>query len=425
MPTYLLKISILILFCLNFQLSYAKETPYVILISFDGFRWDYPDRGITPNMQLMRENGVSAISMQPVFPTKTFPNHISTVTGMYPENHGIIFNNITDPFDGDHYSLSNRKAVQDSKWYLGEFFWETAERQGIITASYFWPGSSIEVEHRKPTYREIYEHNRPYEQRVQGVLDWLRLPLSERPRFITLYFHETDTQGHDFGPDSPEINQAVKLLDQMLGLLLDGLRKMNMMDSTNIIVTSDHGMTNVDTKRIIDVQSLVGDYACKYYETGPVMMVQPQPADIESIYQALKTKSQHFKVYRREDVPEYYHFSHHPFISSLVLVADLGWSLHNTKSAKRYREKHVKGGNHGYDNHQMDMHGVFYAMGPAFKKGYRTGTVRNIDIYPLLCKIYNIMPRQNIDGRLDQIGFVLRDDASKIDEFTNENIKSE
>lgn len=403
---------------------FANE-PYLILISFDGFRWDYPDRGITPNMQFMRENGVSAISMQPVFPSKTFPNHISTITGMYPENHGIIFNNITNPFTGETYSLNNREAVRDSRWYLGEFFWETAERQGITTASYFWPGSAIALKYRKPTYSEEYEHTRPYEQRVQGVLNWLQLPEAKRPHFITLYFHETDTQGHEFGPDSPEINQAIKLLDQMLGLLMDGLRNINMLDQTNIIVTSDHGMTNVDTERIIDVQSLVGDSTCKYYETGPAMMVQPSPGNIESVYQALKTKSQHFAVYRREEVPEYYHFSHHPFISSLVLVADLGWSLHTTSSAEFYRKTHTTGGNHGYDNHQMDMHGVFYAIGPAFKKGYRTGTVRNIDIYPLLCKIFDIMPRQNIDGRLDRIEFVLREKPIQIDESIKQNFKSE
>ncbi len=403
---------------------FANE-PYLILISFDGFRWDYPDRGITPNMQLMRENGVSAISMQPVFPSKTFPNHISTITGMYPENHGIIFNNITNPFTGETYRLNNREAVRDSRWYLGEFFWETAERQGITTASYFWPGSAIALKYRKPTYYEEYEHTRPYEQRVHGVLNWLQLPAAERPHFITLYFHETDTQGHQFGPDSPETNQAIKLLDQMLGLLIDGLRKIDMLDQTNIIVTSDHGMTNVDTARIIDVQSLVGDATCKYYETGPAMMVQPLPNDIESVYRTLKTKARHFTVYRREDVPEYFHFSHHPFISSLVLVADLGWSLHTTNSAEFYRNTHTTGGNHGYDNHQMDMHGVFYAMGPAFKKGYRTGTVRNIDIYPLLCKIFNIMPRQNIDGRLDRIEFVLQDKPVRVADNKQKKLNAE
>ena len=397
-----------VLLILPVTLLGGGKQPYLILISFDGFRWDYPQRGLTPNLERVEKQGVKALSLEPVFPSKTFPNHISTVTGLYPQNHGIIMNSIFDPYSGERYSLGNRDAVQDDKWYLGEFFWETAERQGIITASYFWPGSEILLNHRHPTYREMYEHNRPYDARVQGVLDWLQLPEAERPHFITLYFHETDSKGHDFGPDSPEVNAAIKQLDALLGLLLDGLQKNNMLDKTNIMITSDHGMTNVDIERIIDVQQLLDGFDCQYHEIGPVMMVQPKPGELDSVYQKLQQTAKNFAVYKREDVPEYFHFSKHPFISDIVLIAEMGWSLHTTGSADRYRQRHKTGGNHGYDNHHKDMHGIFYAMGPNFKSGYPTGTVRNIDVYPLLCEIFGIMPRQNLDGDLSRIAFVLK-----------------
>ena len=212
------------------------DHPYVILVGLDGFRWDYVDRGISPTLDMMRRDGASALSLQPTFPSKTFPNHLSIVTGMHPENHGIVTNGIRDPFTGDRYRMGNNAAIQESRWYLGEMFWETAERQGITTASYFWPGSELPEDHRRPTYQEFYEHNRPYETRIEGLLEWLKKPEDERPRFMTLYFHEVDSKGHQFGPDSPEVNEAIKLVDSLLAKLLTGLKEIGLHDKTNLII---------------------------------------------------------------------------------------------------------------------------------------------------------------------------------------------
>ncbi len=368
-------------------------------------------RGISPNLDYIRENGVSAISLEPTFPSKTFPNHLSIITGMYPENHGIIMNFFDDPYHHLSYGLSDSLSIRDPRWYLGEAFWETAERQGITCASYFWPGSELKLPYRRPTYRQLYEHTRPYEQRVEGVLKWLQLPPEKRPHFITLYMHETDTQGHRYGPNSPEVNDAIRLLDSMLGKLIGGLKKINMLEQTNIIVVSDHGMTEVDTFRVVNVEAMLRNYQTKITGNGPVMMIQPADGQLRQVYEKLRENAAHYRVYRREEVPSYFHYSHNPYISSLVLVADLGWSLQTDAGMARLRKmKSATGGNHGYDNHQMDMHGIFYAMGPAFRKGYHTGTLRNIDIYPLLCKVFNIIPRQNIDGKLERIAFVLREE---------------
>ena len=386
----------------------AQETPYVILISFDGFRWDYPSRGITPNFDEIRENGVAAVSLEPVYPSKTFPNHLSIITGMYPENHGIILNEFSDPFSGARYRMSDTTAIRDGKWYLGEAFWETAERQGITTASYFWPGSELHDPARRPTYRELYEHNRPYEERIAGVLRWLQLPPAERPHFITLYFHETDTQGHSFGPDAPDTNQAMQRLDSMLGLLIEGLEKIGMRAQTNLIVVSDHGMTAVNTEKIVNIEKILEGFECEYTGYGPNIMIRPQPEEIKAVYEQLHRSEHHFRVYLRETMPAHYHFSHHPFIPPVIVDADMGWTLTTHASEAWLRRRGGSGGNHGFDNHHRDMHGIFYAMGPAFKSGYPCGTLRNIDIYPLLCRIYNIEARQNIDGELERIGFILK-----------------
>ena len=385
----------------------ALQKPYLILISFDGFRWDYVQRNITPNLNFMAKHGVSALSLEPVFPSKTFPNHLSIITGMYPIHHGIIHNDFIDPFSGSRYKLSDKKMVRDAYWYQGEAFWETAERQGITTASYFWPGSELTLEYRRPTYFEFYDGKRRYEDRVNGVIDWLKLPEEERPHFITLYFEATDNEGHRHGPDSPEINKAIQKLDTTLGLLFQKLKEIHVFEKTNIIVLSDHGMTATAGNKIINMKDLIKNYDYSTQGTGPVMMIDANKENAAQIYKQLKSQQEHFRVFRREEMPEYFHFSRHPFISPIILVADPGWTLVN-RTLEKIGYRLLSKGNHGYDNHFLDMHGIFFAMGPAFKENYQTGTLRNIDIYPLLCKIFGIFPKENIDGELERIGFILK-----------------
>ncbi|PKL84105.1 MAG: alkaline phosphatase family protein [Ignavibacteriae bacterium HGW-Ignavibacteriae-3] len=396
----------LLMFSLIFALTAtlnAGPKPYVILVSFDAFRWDYLNRGITPNLEKIRENGVSAISLRPSFPSKTFPNHLSIVTGMYPAHHGIIANSFQDPFTKKIYRLSDTNAVRNGRWYLGEPFWETAERQGVISASYFWPGSEISIPYRRPTYNQAYEHARPYETRIDGVIEWLNLPYEKRPHFITLYFSETDDEGHPFGPDSPEVNEAIKRLDYLTGYLFNKLNETQIRDSVDVIFVSDHGMTKIDKERRINIENIIRDEKCRLAESGPFMFIEPEKSKLETVYNILKKNEDHYKVYYKKDIPEYYHFNDHPFITSIVVIADLGWSVITNRKSEWDAL-----GDHGFDNHQIDMHGIFLAAGPHFRKNYRTGTLWNIDIYPLLCKIFDIYPRTNIDGNLDRIEFILK-----------------
>jgi len=404
--TIICLLNVFFIFLINNVIANQSHQPYLILISFDGFRWDYPQRGLTPNLKMIEDQGVSALSLMPVFPTKTFPNHISIITGLYPENHGIIHNEFYNHFMGKKYKVGDEKSIRDARWYLGEAFWETSERQGIITASYFWPGSELTLEYRRPTYFEYYNQNRPYKERIEGVIQWLQLPEEKRPHFITLYFEATDSKGHKHGPDSPETNLAIQELDRTLGLLLSELKQLEFSDEINIIVVSDHGMINVDTKRMINIEKILKDMDYKIQDYGPVMMIDCSEQDEQAIYQRLHENQDHFKAYLRENLPDHYHFKNHPFISPIILIAEMGWTLVDNKR-KIALKLYSSGGNHGYDNHQLDMHGIFYAIGPAFKKGYQTGTLCNIDIYPLLCKIFKIMPRHNIDGKLERIGFIL------------------
>jgi predicted AlkP superfamily pyrophosphatase or phosphodiesterase len=401
-----LKIISLFFFLISIQI-FAQQRNYTILISFDGFRWDYPCRGLTPNLDFIREKGVNALSLKPCFPSKTFPNHYSIVTGLYPENHGIIANNFIDPITNEIYKIGDTNAVRNPKWYKGEAIWETAKRQGVITASYFWPGSELNLEYRRPDYYEKYEHLRDYNKRVLGVLNWLKLPSDQRPKFITLYFDAADTYGHKYGTGSEELNNSLMRLDSLIGKLFNGLQEINLYDSTNILIVSDHGMSDVSSDRIINVEEILDKHTQTLWDYGPVMYVHPDREEIDNIYTKLKSEESHFNVYRRDEIPKYYHFSNSAMIPEIILIADPGWSLITNKDITRYG-KMSSGGQHGYDNNHIDMHGIFYAIGPDFKEGYTCGTLNNIDIYPLLAKILRIFPNNNIDGKLERIEFLLK-----------------
>jgi predicted AlkP superfamily pyrophosphatase or phosphodiesterase len=399
---------LLFVFLLIFFSSLQSKTPYTILISFDGFRWDYTDRGITPNLDKLAEEGVSALSLRPCYPTKTYPNHYSIISGCYIDKHGIIANSFTDPKTGDKFSLSDRSSVQDERWYKAKAFWEVAAENGIKSASYFYPGSELDAAARRPAYFEYYDHERPYHKRIDGVINWLMLPYNQRPHFITLYFHETDSYGHKFGPNSVEIDTAITLLDSMLGILNHELKRINLYDSTNVIVISDHGMTEISENKIINVEEILSNFPVSIEGGKPFMLIEPAENDFDSVYNILKNNSRQYKVYKKSEMPEYYHYKNHEAITSLLLVADMGWSLVTNDWLESFN-KYSNKGNHGYDNNQLDMHGIFYAAGPSFKNNYKTGTIWNIDIFPLLCEIYNLSIPNGIDGKSERIKFILKE----------------
>lgn len=401
------KIILLFLIIVSVNLT-AQQKSYNILISFDGFRWDYPNRGITPNLEFIKQHGVHANSLKPCFPTKTFPNHYSIVTGLYPQNHGIIANTFYNPITEKMYRIGDTAAVRDPQNYIGEAIWETAKRQGVITASYFWPGSELTLDYRRPDYYEKYDHNRAYSKRIEGVLNWLKLPFNQRPKLITVYFDATDTYGHKFGTNSPEVTQSIMQLDSLIGKLFDGLKSLNLYDSTNVIIVSDHGMTDVDNVRIINIEEMLSGTKQKIVDSGPVMYIFPDTDDDKSkIYNLLKASEKNYKVYYREEIPEYLNFSKSFIIPPILIIAEPGWSLITNREIKKYNNM-SEGGNHGYDNNYIDMHGIFFAIGPDFKTGYTCGTIQNIDINPLLAELLHIIPNQNIDGKFERIEFLLK-----------------
>lgn len=398
--TFAFNLQILLLFVVSFAISKTPHT--TILISLDGFRYDYIERGFNPTLEDIAEKGVFAEYLQPVFPSSTFPNHISIITGLYPGNHGIVANNFFDYKSNKQYSIGKPDAT-NSDWYLGEAFWETCRKNNVIAASYFWPSSENADEKRRPNYYHPYEHKRDYLERVNGVLDWLKLPLDKQPKFITLYFDSPDSYGHNYGSSSKELNESNKALDSVLNYFFTELKKREIFDSLNIIIVSDHGMTDLSKDRTINLKQIIPDEFATIINNSAYAFVQPKEGYKQKVYDLLKQNQNHYEFYNKSEIPERYHFKNDDRISDIFVIADCGWLL---LTDRPYSDKYVA--THGYDNRCMEMQASFFAIGPDFKRNYRTNGLKNIDIYPLLCKLYGFEIDHKIDGNLQEIIHILK-----------------
>lgn len=401
----LISLSILvIIFCLNLQAQ--KNSFYTILISFDAFRYDFTDKGLTPKINSFAVSGVKALSLKPVFPSKTFPNHISIMTGCYPQKHGIISNHFKNLSNNKMYKVGDTASVKNKDWYKAEFFWETIQKNNIKAASVFWPGSEINDIKKRPLYFNRYNQKTAPKTRVDTLISWLKLPYAARPKFLSIYFEDTDTKGHKYGPESLENRNAIKKLDDVFGYILSEISKTGIRDSVNIILLSDHGMTDISAERTINIKNIIGDFSPEINGSGTMMGLKVSKSLEDSVYNILKKSENHFDCYKKEEMSGYFNYSSNNNILPIQIVAHPGWSLINGELNKSEEEEY-NAGDHGYDNSFLDMHGIFIASGPSFKKNYKTGTLRNIDIYPLLCKLFGIECKSDIDGNIDEIGFIL------------------
>ncbi len=381
--------------------------PSVLLISIDGFRWDYFEKAATPNFDRLIENGVKASSLIPVFPTKTFPNHYSIVTGLYAENHGVVSNNMYDPVFDERFSLSNQEAIKDGKWWGGEPIWVTAEMQGQKAAAFFWPGSEAEIKGTRPSYYESFNSQTPHSTRIRGVVNWLTLPADERPTFVSLYFSNVDSRGHDFGPESPEVVQAIEDIDSDIGELLGQLEAEKLLDQLNIIITSDHGMTATDNQKVVFIDDYVDLSDISVTDWYPILGIFPADGiSLDSLYQQLHGKHPEMDVYKKEDLPAKYHFNSHRRIPPILGVLSESWAATDRAFYPRLEERLRTGATHGWAPENKSMQGIFLGHGPAFKASSQLGEVNNVDIYELMCHILGLSPAEN-DGSLEGFQDVL------------------
>jgi alkaline phosphatase D len=396
--TFIVFLSVLILISGFRKDSRKPFKNYVLLVSLDGFRWDYCKIYNTPNLNRLAQQGVKAERLISSFPTVTFPNHYSIATGLYPDHHGLINNSFPAPDLGLFYRMGDRTAVENPAFYGGEPVWETAEKQGARSASFYWVGS----EARHPSYWKKYDESVTYEARIDTVIKWLGYPPEKRPELVTLYFDEPDATGHKFGPVSPQTERIVERLDSLMGVLRSKLSGLPEAKKINLIIVSDHGMEAISAERYINIKSLVPDRMIASISGGnPVYLINPSTGKKDSILYLLN-KSKGLKAWSKSELPSRWHYGTNPRIPEIVVVADSSWSI-----GTRPDGSSLRGGAHGYDNANSDMYAIFYAAGPSFRKNYRFKELNNVDIYNLVCKILNITPAKN-DGDPAHIKGMLR-----------------
>jgi alkaline phosphatase D len=385
----------------------SKNKAYILLISIDGYRWDYTKKYKPKFLSQFMATGASLKSLRPAYPTKTFPNHISIITGKYPMNHGIVSNSFYAPDIKLDYSLRDRKAVKHGPFYQASPFWSLTNTNKIRSATMFWPGSEAKIKGHRPSYYLNYEHKLPHEKRIETVNSWFNLPEDLRPHFVSLYFSDVDSAGHKYGPDSHEVKVAIDKVDRSIEILVNSLKRLDL--DLNIIIVSDHGMARVDDSKTVSIANTVlSKRLLKEYNTngnGPLIQLYRKPGSkvsISTTIDTLNSRGVHFSCYSHLETPKKLNFSNNRRIGDIVCIADKNWYIY-------YKPAHLPKGSHGWSQFQgMDMHGILYASGSAFKTKYSLGTQENIHVYPLMAKILNLKAPSDIDGELKFLKPLLR-----------------
>ena len=374
------------------------DKPYVILVSLDGFRADYLDRFPLPNLRRIMQRGARARSMVPVFPSLTFPNHYSLVTGLFPDRHGIVSNSFYDPARAEKYSMYE-DAVRDGSWYHGEPIWVTAESQGMVAACFFWPGSEAAINGVRPTFSKPYDGKVSNAARVKGVLDWLKMPAERRPHLITVYFSEVDDASHLGSVSDPRVERAARTVDRSIGQLLDGIDALPLKDRVYVIVTSDHGMIDTTRRQSVSIDSLVDLGGVVHTFVGPVTSLHVRDNNIARATQLrdqLNARLANGRAYLRREVPERFRYSADPRVGDVVVVMEEGWTLRRSYDLRSMVRQ--RWGMHGWDPDLTSMRAIFLAIGPGLRAGNVIGDIRNVDVYPLMAELLGLRLADEIDG---------------------------
>ncbi len=382
--------------------------PYVILVSLDGFRYDYARKYHADHLLALAARGASAPEgMLPAYPSVTFPNHYSIITGLYPGHHGIVANSFYDPTRKEIYSYHDAKSVADGSWYGGTPLWVLAEQQGMRSASFFWVASEAEIQGVRPSYYLKFDAGISNSKRVEQALAWLHLPTEQRPHFITLYFSDADTAGHQYGPDSPQVADAVHELDRELGKLVDGINESRL--PVDLIVLADHGMAKVEGQPVyLDQSGLNLDGISPII--GSILYPKTED-DAEKAYETLRGKSDKFVVYRRAMTPAGLHFADNPRSGDPVVVSTGPYFIIGHRDPQA--PEHPAVGMHGYDPTKMpEMKATFIAAGPDIRHGIALKPFENVNVYPLIAKILGLditnLKTGPIDGKLSVLEGILR-----------------
>ena len=387
----------------------AQTKPYVIMISTDGFRYDYAKKYNAENLLKLSNEGVQAKAMIPSYPSITFPNHWSLATGLYPSHHGLIDNFFYDYKRKEFYAMSDKKNAEDGSWYGGTPLWGLAEKQGMISASMMWVGSASDAGGKRPTYYYPYHEKFTPSEKVDKVINWLKLPMDKRPHFISLYFPEVDGSGHHFGPEAKETEEAVHLIDRAIGELVQKVNNLEL-KNVNFVFVSDHGMIKVDGGAPLEIPSMLfnKDRFDFYNSQTLLRVVVKNPDEVQSVYKELKAgKTDDYEVYLDKRLPKYLHFG-----AKDDQYGRIGQILLIPKAPKIFLEKGKKTsvGKHGYNPRLVpEMKATFFAWGPQFRNNVVVDEFSNVNVYPLVAEILGLKIDQPIDGKIKVLKGTLKE----------------
>lgn len=384
-----------------------EKAPHLtILVSIDGFRADYLDRGDTPTLKALAESGARA-SMRPSFPSVTFPNHYTLVTGKRPDRNGIVGNTMLDPrVSTEKFTM---RSLESGWWSQAKPFWVSAEQQGKRAAAMFWPGSEVEIDGVRPSRWVKFDAAMPGEARVDQVLSWLDSADGPPIAFSTLYFDVVDTEGHHYGPDSPEVRAAAASVDAALGRLVEGLKARGRFESTDIIIVADHGMAPLPAANRVVLDDIIDVSKIQLVAGGAVTMLAPKPGQRRAVEKAFLSKPlPHMTCWKKRKIPARFHYGRSKRVPAIVCLSETGWYTTTLEARKKPGKWDGKdGGAHGFDPYDPLMRAVFVAHGPSFKPGVVLPVFDNVDVYPLLARVTGVKPEKG-DGSLKVVGQALR-----------------
>lgn len=387
-----------------------EKAPHLtILISLDGFRADYLDRGVTPTIKALADEGARG-AMRPSFPSQTYPNHYTLVTGKRPDRHGVVANEMEDAVIGGPKFTMNGPTANDPRWWSqAKPFWVSAVQQGKPAAAMFWPGSETEIDGVRPTHWMKYDEKLPYDVRVDQVLSWMDSADGPPLAFTTLYFDAADTEGHHYGPDSPELRAALVEVDRSIGRLVDGLKARGRFEATDIIIVADHGMAPLPAANRVVLDDLIDLSKIRLVTRGAMTSFSPEKGHEAAVERAfLGQRPPHMTCWKKGKIPARFHYGRNPRVPAIVCLSERGWYT-TTRAAKAKPGKWdgKDGGAHGFDPYDPLMRAVFVAHGPSFRRGVVLPVFDNVDVYPLLAKITGVAPEGG-DGSLTVLRQALR-----------------
>ncbi len=395
--------------------AWAQQQHYVVLVSLDGFRFDYAKRDHATHLLALGRQGVWAPEgMLPSFPSLTFPNHFTIVTGLYPEHHGLVANSFYDPARKARYAIADAQAVTDGSWYSGVPLWSLAESRGMRTAVLLWPGSEAQIAGFRPSWYAHFDGKteatpEAQQARIDDAVALLRLPAADRPHFIAMYYSEPDHEGHEFGPDALQTRAAEQKMDAQVGKLKAALDATGL--PIDVVVVSDHGMIKsqdgwVTLDEFADLQGFETD--------GPLLYADTEE-DRVRVYNQLKKASSQFTVYRLKNVPANLDANQNPREGDPVVIATGPYAIRAHAPEAGKPDHPPTAGMHGFDPHIMpEMKASFFAAGPDIVEGKTVAPFENVNLYPWLAHMLGLSVPKN-DGSLNILSGTLRDGGADLE----------